>query len=42
VTTKAMMRTLDLPVGSTRPPIGPDPEGLDDAARAVLAGLGRH
>lgn len=41
VTTKALLRTLDLRVGSTRPPIGPDPEGLDAAARAVLAGLGR-
>jgi 4-hydroxy-tetrahydrodipicolinate synthase len=41
VTTKALLRTLGLAVGSTRPPIGPDPEGIDDAARAVLAGLGR-
>jgi 4-hydroxy-tetrahydrodipicolinate synthase len=41
VTTKALLRTLGLPVGHTRPPIGPDPEGLEDAARAVLAGLGR-
>ncbi len=41
VTTKALLRTLGLPVGSTRPPIGPDPEGIEDAARAVLQGLGR-
>ena len=42
VNTKALLRILDLPVGSTRPPIGPDPDGVDDAARAVLAGLGRR
>jgi len=41
VTTKALLRTLGLRVGRTRPPIGPDPDGLEDAARAVLAGLGR-
>jgi 4-hydroxy-tetrahydrodipicolinate synthase len=41
VTTKALLRTLDLPVGATRPPIGPDPDGLDAAATAVLARLGR-
>ena len=41
VTTKALLRTLGLAVGSTRPPIGPDPEGLEDAAHAVLEGLGR-
>jgi 4-hydroxy-tetrahydrodipicolinate synthase len=41
VTTKALLRTLGLAVGSTRPPIGPDPDGLDAAARAVLDGLGR-
>jgi 4-hydroxy-tetrahydrodipicolinate synthase len=40
VTTKALLRTLGLRVGSTRPPIGPDPAGLDDAAQAVLTGLG--
>lgn len=41
VTTKALLRTLGLAVGSTRPPIGPDPAGIEDAARAVLEGLGR-
>lgn len=41
VTTKALLRTLGLAVGSTRPPIGPDPSGIEDAARAVLEGLGR-
>jgi 4-hydroxy-tetrahydrodipicolinate synthase len=40
VTTKALLRTLGLRVGLTRPPIGPVPEGLEDAARAVLDGLG--
>jgi 4-hydroxy-tetrahydrodipicolinate synthase len=41
VTTKALLRVLGLRVGSTRPPIGPDPDGLDLAATAVLEGLGR-
>jgi len=41
VTTKALLRTLDLRVGLTRPPIGPVPDGLEDAARRVLDGLGR-
>jgi 4-hydroxy-tetrahydrodipicolinate synthase len=41
VTTKALLRTLGLRVGPTRPPIGPEPAGTEDAARAVLAGLGR-
>ena len=40
VTTKALLRTLGLRVGLTRPPIGPAPEGLEDAARGVLDGLG--
>ena len=40
VTTKALLRTLGLRVGLTRPPIGPVPEGLEDAARGVLDGLG--
>jgi 4-hydroxy-tetrahydrodipicolinate synthase len=39
-TTKALLRTLGLRVGLTRPPIGPVPEGLEDAARGVLDGLG--
>lgn len=41
VTTKALLRTLGLRVGLTRPPIGPVPDGLEDAARRVLDGLGR-
>jgi len=40
VTTKTLLRTLDLRVGLTRPPIGPVPDGLEDAARRVLDGLG--
>lgn len=35
VTTKVMMRHLGLPVGHTRPPIGPDPEGIEDHAAWV-------
>jgi 4-hydroxy-tetrahydrodipicolinate synthase len=41
VTTKALLRVLGLPVGRTRPPIGPEPDGLDLAATAVLEGLGK-
>ncbi|MFN2607252.1 MAG: 4-hydroxy-tetrahydrodipicolinate synthase [Acidimicrobiales bacterium] len=37
---KAMMRVLGHPVGQCRLPMGPAPEGLEDRARAVLAGLG--
>ncbi len=37
---KAMMRALGLPVGECRLPMGPAPAGLEDRARAVLAGLG--
>jgi 4-hydroxy-tetrahydrodipicolinate synthase len=40
VTTKTLLRTLGLRVGLTRPPIGPVPDGLEDAARRVLDGLG--
>ncbi len=40
VPTKAMMRVLGLPVGECRLPLGPAPEGLEDAARRVLANLG--
>jgi len=36
---KAMMRTLGLPAGQCRLPLGPAPEGLEDAAREVLAQL---
>lgn len=39
--TKAMLRTMGLPVGRARPPMGPDdPPGLEDRAREVLAALG--
>jgi 4-hydroxy-tetrahydrodipicolinate synthase len=37
---KAMMRVLGHRVGQCRPPVGPAPEGLEDRARQVLAGLG--
>jgi 4-hydroxy-tetrahydrodipicolinate synthase len=37
---KAMMRVLGHPVGQCRPPLGPAPDGLEDRAREVLAGLG--
>jgi len=39
--TKAMLRTLGLPVGYARPPMGPhEPAGLEDRAREVYANLG--
>jgi 4-hydroxy-tetrahydrodipicolinate synthase len=38
--TKAVLRALGLPGGSCRAPLGPEPAGLIDAARTVLAGLG--
>ena len=37
---KAMMRVLGHEVGQCRLPMGPAPEGLEDQAREVLAGLG--
>ncbi|MGH9165683.1 MAG: 4-hydroxy-tetrahydrodipicolinate synthase [Acidimicrobiales bacterium] len=40
VPTKAMLRVLGLPGGHCRLPMGPAPDGLEDRARAVLAGLG--
>ena len=40
IPTKAMLRVLGLPGGQCRLPLGPAPEGLEDQARAVLAGLG--
>lgn len=40
VPAKAILRALGQPVGRTRPPMGPDPVGLEDRARLVLAGLG--
>lgn len=39
IPTKAMMRTMGLPSGQTRPPMGPCPEGLEDRARQVLQNL---
>ena len=39
VPTKAMLRTLGLPVGEPRVPMGPTPEGLEDMARDVYARL---
>ena len=36
---KAMMRTLGLPVGDCRLPLGPAPEGTEDRAREVYARL---
>jgi 4-hydroxy-tetrahydrodipicolinate synthase len=39
VPTKAMMRTLGLAVGECRLPMGPTPDGLEDRAREVYAGL---
>ena len=41
VPTKTMLRLLGLPGGSCRPPMGPEPEWLEDAARKVLSNLGR-
>ena len=37
---KAMLRVLGLPAGECRLPLGPAPDGLEDRAREVLAGLG--
>ncbi|MCB1256602.1 MAG: 4-hydroxy-tetrahydrodipicolinate synthase [Microthrixaceae bacterium] len=39
IPTKALLRVLGLKVGECRPPMGPDPEDLDDRAREILAGL---
>jgi len=39
VPTKAMLRTLGLPVGEPRLPMGPTPDGLEDTAREVYARL---
>lgn len=41
VPTKAVLRLLGLPGGPCRPPLGPEPDGLEAEATAVLAGLGR-
>jgi 4-hydroxy-tetrahydrodipicolinate synthase len=40
VPAKAMLRVLGLPAGQCRLPMGPAPDGLEDRARQVLAGLG--
>lgn len=37
--TKAMLRAMGHDVGGCRPPMTPDPDGLEDRARRVLAGL---
>jgi len=39
VPTKCMMRVLGLPAGPCRLPMGPEPSGLEDRAREVLAAL---
>ena len=39
VPSKCMMRVLGLPAGPCRLPMGPEPEGLEDRAREVLAAL---
>jgi 4-hydroxy-tetrahydrodipicolinate synthase len=39
VPTKCMLRVMGLPGGPTRPPMGPEPDGLEDRAREVLAAL---
>jgi 4-hydroxy-tetrahydrodipicolinate synthase len=39
VPAKAMLRTLGLPVGECRPPMGPGPEGIEERARRVFAQL---
>ncbi len=41
IPTKAMLKVLGLPGGDCRPPMGPEPDDLQDRARVVLAGLGR-
>ncbi len=41
VPTKTLMPLLGVDTGILRPPMGPAPDGLVDAARAVLTGLGR-
>lgn len=42
VPTKALLKVLGLPGGNCRPPMGPEPAGLQERARAVLAALGRQ
>lgn len=42
VPSKVMMNLLGVEVGPCRPPMGPIPDGLEEEARAVLAGLDRN
>lgn len=39
IPTKAMLRVLGLPAGQCRLPLGPCPQGVEEEARRVLAGL---
>ena len=39
VPTKAMLRTLDLPAGECRPPMGPTPDGLEAEAKEIWGAL---
>jgi 4-hydroxy-tetrahydrodipicolinate synthase len=39
IPSKAMLRTLGFSVGQCRLPLGPAPEGLEEQARVVYAGL---
>ena len=41
VPTKALLRVLGLPGGPTRMPMGPEPDWVEQAAKTVLADLGR-
>ncbi len=41
VPSKALMNLIGVKVGGCRPPMGFEPDDLDDRARTVLAGLGR-
>ena len=41
IPTKAMLKVLGRPGGDCRLPMGPEPDDLQNRARAVLAGLGR-
>ncbi|NNE74156.1 MAG: 4-hydroxy-tetrahydrodipicolinate synthase [Acidimicrobiales bacterium] len=42
IPSKAMLKVLGMAVGECRPPMGPEPEGLQDAARRIIATLGRN
>ena len=41
IPSKTMLRLLGLPGGQCRPPMGPEPAGLEDLCRKVLSNLGR-